>query len=310
MIDSTGKAPPRHWVILAFFAIYVVWGTTYLANLYVLAALKPFMISGVRYVIAGALLASIASFKSHAFPGYRDIGNLTISGVLMLVGGSGLVVVAEQYMSSGYAAVTVATEPFWFILLDRSRWKLYLSKPGVIAGLSIGFAGIVIFAWSTPSEGPSHHTASQQLKGLMIVLSGCIMWVIGTLFAARKIPSKSFNLWHTTVQLFAAGFFSLLISMIAGEWSHLDIARIPLKAWGGLAYLIVFGSLISYLAFAWLVKVQPPAIVSTHTYVNPVIAILMGWLFAGEGINLYQFAALAAVLTGVVLTQRYKPEFE
>jgi drug/metabolite transporter (DMT)-like permease len=308
MTGTTGTATPRHWVILAFFAIYVVWGTTYLANLYVLSALKPFVISGVRYVIAGLLLAGIAGFRGQSFPGYADIKTLMISGILMLVGGSGLVVVAEQYMSSGYAAVTVATEPFWFIILDRSRWKLYRSKPGVIAGLCIGFAGILLFACFTPAEGPADHTTAQQLKGLLIVLSGCILWVIGTLYASRKIPDGSFNLWHTAVQLLAAGLFSLVISVIGGEWSHVDIAHLPLKAWGGLVYLIVFGSLIAYLAFAWLIQVQPPAIVSTHTYVNPIVAILMGWLFAGEGINLWQFASLVAVLTGVVITQRYKPD--
>jgi len=292
---------PRLWLVLAFAAVYFVWGTTYLANLFALKAIPPFIISALRYVIAGLLLGVLAYSRSQSFPKAQETRDLTISGILMLVGGSGLVVVAEQYISSGSAAVIVATEPLWFVLLDYPRWKLYFSNKKIVAGLLIGFSGIVLFAQFTPV--PQGIQTANTLLGTALVLAAAILWVIGTLFTARRIQPGRYTFWHTTIQLLAAGAFAGLIAMINGEWQRFEPQSVPLMAWGGLAFLIVFGSLIAYLAFAWLVTVQPPAIVSTHTYVNPVVAVLIGWLAVGEPITGLQIVALVIVLAGVVLTQ-------
>ena len=296
----------RFWLVLAFVAIYFVWGTTYLANLYALKAIPPFIISALRYLIAGSILAMLAYSKNQTFPRGKEIRDLAVSGILMLVGGSGLVVVAEQYITSGSAAVIVATEPLWFVLLDHSRWKLYLNDKKIIAGLLIGFAGIVLFAQFAPVNSPHEDQSADQLLGMAIVLAAAILWVIGTLFAARRIKPGSYSLWHTTIQLMAAGLFATFLALVNGEWSTFVWHAVPLPAWGGLVFLIVFGSLIAYLAFAWLVTVQPPAIVSTHTYINPLIAVLIGWLGAGEQVTGRQVVALTIVLTGVVLTQLSK----
>ncbi|MBO0938430.1 EamA family transporter [Fibrella sp. HMF5335] len=297
---------PRFWLVLAFFAVYFVWGTTYLANLYALKAIPPFVISALRYLVAGLLLALLAYSKGHAWPQKEEIRDLAISGILMLVGGSGLVVVAEQYITSGSAAVIVATEPLWFVLLDQPRWKLYFSNGKIIAGLLIGFVGVVLFAQMAPANSPHQDQSTNQFLGTVIVLVGAILWVSGTLFAARRIKPGRYNLWHTTIQLGAAGLFATFLALANGEWNRFAWLAVPLPAWGGLAFLILFGSLIAYLAFAWLVTVQPPAIVSTHTYINPLIAVLIGWLAAGEEVTGLQVVALTVVLTGVVLTQLSK----
>lgn len=294
---------PRFWLVLAFIAVYFVWGTTYLANLYALDAIPPFIISAIRYLIAGLLLAVLAYYKGQRFPSRKEIRVLSISGILMLVGGSGLVVVAEQYITSGSAAVIVATEPLWFVLLDYPRWKLYFSNKKIIAGLLIGFAGIVLFTQLAPANTSHQAQSANQLLGIAIVLAGAILWVSGTLFASRRIKPGSYSLWHTTIQLGAAGLFATVIALLNGEWNGFVWQAVPLPAWGGLAFLILFGSLIAYLAFAWLVTVQPPAIVSTHTYINPMIAVLIGWLVADEQVTGLQVIALAVVLAGVVLTQ-------
>lgn len=297
---------PRFWLVLAFVAVYFVWGTTYLANLYALKAIPPFVISALRYLVAGLLLASLAYSKDLPFPSGKEIRDLAISGIVMLVGGSGLVVVAEQYITSGSAAVIVATEPLWFVLLDQPRWKLYFSDKRIIAGLLIGFTGIVLFAQFSPDTARAEDQLTNQLLGMGIVLAAAILWVGGTLFASRRIKPGSYSLWHTTIQLGAAGLFATFIALVNGEWAAFEWHLVPLPAWGGLAFLIVFGSLIAYLAFAWLVTVQPPAMVSTHTYVNPMIAVLIGWLVADELITSLQVISLAIVLTGVVLTQLSK----
>ena len=301
---------PRFWLVLAFIAIYFVWGTTYLANLFALKAIPPFIISALRYLMASLLLAVLASSKNQRFPQGKEIRDLSISGVLMLVGGSGLVVVAEQYITSGSAAVIVATEPLWFVLLDYPRWKLYFRDIKIIAGLLIGFVGIVLFAQFSPTSTPHEGQSADQLLGTVLVLAGAVFWVSGTLFASRRIKPGSYSLWHTTIQLGAAGLFSAFIALINGEWNSFDWQAVGPQAWGGLAFLILFGSLIAYLAFAWLVTVQPPAIVSTHTYINPLIAVLFGWLVAGEQVAGLQLIALVIVLAGVVLTQLSKTRVE
>lgn len=224
----------------------------------------------------------------------------------MLVGGSGLVVVAEQYITSGSAAVIVATEPLWFVILDQPRWKQYFSDKKIIAGLLIGFVGIILFAQFAPDNTHHQDQSTDQLVGTVIVLAGAILWVCGTLFASKRIKPGRYTLWHTTIQLLASGIFATFIALVNGEWNGFVWQAVPLPAWGGLVFLIVFGSLIAYLAFGWLVTVQPPAIVSTHTYVNPLVAVLIGWLVAEEQVSGLQVIGLVVVLTGVVLTQLSK----
>lgn len=297
-------------LVLAFGAIYFVWGTTYLANLYALQGIPPFIISALRYLLAGLLLGTLALSKGQVLPSGTTIRDLAISGILMLVGGSGLVVVAEQYIASGVTAVIVATEPLWFVLLDKPRWRHYFSNKKIVAGLLIGFAGVLLFAQFGPERQSAQQNASHQLVGTAIVLAGALLWVVGTLFAARRIKPDSYNLWHTTIQLLAASLFAALIALINGEWSTFSLQTVSLSAWGGLAFLIVFGSLIAYLAFAWLITVQPPALVSTHTFVNPLVAVLVGWLVVGEGVTAGQGIALAVVLVGVVLAQLGKVRSE
>ena len=293
----------RVWLVLAFVAIYFVWGTTYLANLYALKAMPPFIISTLRYLVAALVLATLAYAKRQEIPQGIEIRDLAISGILMLVGGSGLVVVAEQYIPSGSAAVIVATEPLWFVLLDYPRWRLYFSNKKVIAGLLLGFLGIVLFTQFAPTHTSPETQSGNLVLGTVIVLAGSVLWVVGTLFAAQRIKPDRYTLWHPTIQLLAAGFFAGLVALINGEWYGFDWQAVELAAWGGLGFLILFGSLIAYLAFGWLVTVQPPALVSTHTYVNPLVAVLIGWLMAGEPIAGPQLLGLAVVLTGVVLTQ-------
>jgi drug/metabolite transporter (DMT)-like permease len=229
---------------------------------------------------------------------------LIISGILMLSGGSGLVVVGEQYISSGFAAVIMATEPLFFILLDRVRWPIYFSNKWIIAGLLLGFFGVALFAHFTPADHEVIH--SQPVFGALVTLLSAILWVVGALYANRKLSVNTGNTTNSAVQLFAAGLFSGLIAIFKGEWPVFSAATVPVSAWAGLAYLIVMGSLVAYLSFNWLITVQPPAIVSTHTYVNPVVAIIMGWLLVDEQVSGGQIAALIIVLMGVIITQLTK----
>ena len=297
------KDAPRFLLAAAFTAIYFIWGTSYLASLFALKSMPPFIISCFRYLAAGAVLAVWIKYKKLPLPGSRAFKVLCISGILMLVGGSGLIVFAEQYIKSGYAAAIVATEPLWFVLLDKKRWRLYFSNRLVMAGLVLGFAGITLFACFAPAAGAADGNLVHLIAGTLIVMLSAILWVSGTLYADKNLPKDFSNITITGVQLITAGIFSGIVALARGEWSAFSFQAISADAWGGLLYLVIMGSLVAYLAFNWLVTVQPPAIVSTHTFVNPVVAIVMGWLIAGEQVTVKQFIALTIAFTGMVLAQ-------
>lgn len=288
-------------VALSFFAIYIVWGTTYLAALWGLDSFEPFVLSALRYLMAGFLLLTWCIISRYRLPDTKSMLVCAGAGIVMLVGGSGLVVVAEKYISSGHAAVVIATEPLWFLLLDRKRWNEYFSNKSVITGLVIGFAGIAAFAYFSPQQSG---TSSQIITGTLLTLAGSVMWVVGALFYERSAEVKKHpHVLMTTVQLFGAGLFSSMIALILGEWEGFSFHAVSANAWTGLLFLVFMGSIIAYMAFMWLMKVQPPAIVATHTYVNPIVAIFIGWLLANEQITWMQFVALLIVLAGVLLTR-------
>ncbi|OOQ60418.1 EamA family transporter [Mucilaginibacter pedocola] len=293
----------RNWLAaLALFAIYFIWGTTYLAGAYALAGLKPFTISALRYLSAGVLLCAWLWWKGIGWPERKHLGVLAVSGILMLSGGSGLVIVGEQYIPSGAAAVIMAAEPLFFILLDRARWGTYVRNRYLLAGLAIGFAGLALFTHFSPvADTP---VASKPLLGTMITVLSAVCWVAGALYMNSKVPKSKGNLANSAVQLLAAGVFSGSIAGFSGEYQQFSIISVPANAWMGVAYLTVMGSLVAFISFNWLITVKPPAVVSTHTYVNPVIAVLMGWLLAGDQVSSGQLGALALILTGVLITQK------
>lgn len=297
------KHPSQLLVLLAFLAIYIIWGTTYLAIAFGLQGFPPFVLTGFRGIIAGGILLAWCLARGEKLPGAATMGNSAVSGILMLVGGTGLVTWAEQYINSGYAAIIMATEPFFFVLLDRKQWAEYFSNKWVLLGLVIGFAGIVLFFHYTGGDTQQTKDGAMVLIGNLVLLLGAIFWVVGSLYARNKMINRSHsNTLTTGLQLLAAGLFSSLIAVFNGEWSRFSIQQVPAPAWGGLIYLVTMGSLVAYMAFTWLITIRPPALVSTHTYVNPVVAVLIGWAFANEHISLLQIMALLVILVGVLFT--------
>jgi drug/metabolite transporter (DMT)-like permease len=294
--------PPQWLVLLAFLAIYIIWGTTYLAIAFGLQGFPPFVLTAFRGVIAGGILLAWCIARGEKLPGRATVIHSGISGILMLVGGTGLVTWAEQYINSGYAAIIMATEPFFFVLLDRKQWGNYFSNKWVLLGLIIGFAGIVLFFHYTGSSAQQSADGSMLLIGNLVLLIGAILWVVGSLYARNKIDHSHSNTLTTGLQLSAAGLFSALLAVFTGEWGRFSLQQVPAIAWGGLLYLITMGSLVAYMAFTWLITIRPPALVSTHTYVNPVVAVLIGWAFANEHISLLQVMALLVILLGVLFT--------
>lgn len=288
-------------VLLAFVGIYIIWGTTYLAISYGLKGFPPFILSGFRFLVAGVIILLWLWKKGEKPNSLTNWYKNFIPGIFILAIGVGLVAWAEQYLSSTEAAIIMASEPFWFILLDKKNWKNYLSNPLVITGLVIGMGGLLLFLKDSLQNGA--HTADDTMRyasfGILFISS--LLWVLGSLFSKNRASSHSIFM-NVGQQLIVGGVASLIIASALGEWTVINWSTIPLEAWSGLAYLIFFGSIIAYLSFIWLLSIKPPALVSTHTYVNPVVAVVFGWIIANENITGIQTIGLLVILLGVLLT--------
>ena len=289
-------------LILAFAAVYIIWGTTYLAIRYGLLGIPPFMLIALRYIFAAIILFVWCLVARLPLPNRYNTRILSISGLLLLVGGIGSVVLGEQYINSGNTAVIIATSPLLFLLLDKKNWKTY--TPAKITGLLLGFFGVFLFSrlgGSTEQHDAAHRWDT--LKGTGLVFLSTLFWVSGTLYARKQKDNHASPVANTAVQHLAAAAACCFIAIMRGEWQGFHPATVPTAAWTGLAYLVVMGSIVAFMAFMWLVKVQPPAIVSTYTYINPVVAVFAGWIIAGEQVGTAQVGALLLVLAGVLLVQ-------
>jgi drug/metabolite transporter (DMT)-like permease len=289
-------------LVLAFAAVYIIWGTTYLAIRYGLLGIPPFMLITLRYILAAILLFAWCFVARLRFPNRQNTRILSISGLLLLVGGIGSVVLGEQYINSGSTAVITATAPLLFLLLDRNNWKTY--TPRKLGGLLLGFFGVFLFSrLSGAGEQLSGAHRWDTLKGTALVFLSVIFWVSGTLYARKQKDNTASPVANTAIQHLAAAAACCFISIMKGEWQTFHPATVPTAAWIGLGYLVLMGSVVAFMAFMWLVKMQPPAIVSTYTYVNPAVAVFAGWIIAGERVGAAQIGALLLVLVGVLLVQ-------
>ncbi len=292
---KTNTAPSQGMILAAFAAIYLIWGSTYVAILIGLESIPPFLLSGLRFSIAGSILilwrlaqgerAARQPALQHAF-----------AGVLMLFGGTGAVVWVEQYISSGLAAIIVASMPFWFVLLDYRQWSFNFSNGLILVGVLVGFAGIIYLF----GAGDAAASSGAPWFPMLVLLGGCICWAAGSLYLKYR-PAHISTTLGAGIQMLAAGAFSLFVSAWQGEFSAFSAQSVSTNSWAGLAYLIVFGSLIGYLSYVWLLKIRPAVQVGTYAYVNPVVAVLLGWLVASEPFSWTQLAALGVILAGVML---------
>lgn len=307
-IQGFQNKPSQKFVAIAFTNIYIIWGSTFLAMSYGLTGFPPFILSGFRFLIAGIILFSLKLAKGESLPSPNDWKRNAVTGILILTGGTGLVAWAEQYVTATEAAITIATGPFWFIAIDKTNWQKYFSDRKIIIGLIIGFIGLLMFLKnSILGTGSVHYSRIRLIAFAMLSLSS-ISWVLGSLFS-RNYPATKSTVMNTAQQLLIAGIVSIIISTLRGEWTGFHFTSVQPNAWLGLLFLIIMGSIVTYLSYIWLLQVRPAAQVSTHIYINPVVAVFVGWLFTREIISVTQFVGLAIIIGGVLLTNsgKYKP---
>jgi drug/metabolite transporter (DMT)-like permease len=294
MTDKTGalKAPVLH-VALALGAIYVIWGSTYLAMRFAIETIPPFLMAGARYMTAGAILYLWARAQGAPRPSLLHWRSAAAIGMFLLLFGNGGVAWAEQRIDSGLAALLISTEPLWIVLLVWLQTGRNRPNPRVIAGLALGFVGLVLLV------KPSGSATIDLLAAAAVVLAS-VSWAWGSLYGQRA-PLPSSPLASTGMQMLAGGALLLTASLATGEPGRFILSEVSLRSWLSLGYLIVFGAIVAFTAYVWLLRVAPPVLVSTYAYVNPVVAVILGWALADEPLTAGMLGAAAVILTGVAL---------
>lgn len=287
-------------VILAFAAVYLIWGSTYLAAQFGLATIPPYLMGAMRFAIAGLILLAWSFFSKKPMPGKRAIVVNSVGGILMLVGGSGSVLWSQQYLGSGLAAILVASLPIWFVLLDRKQWSYYFGDKRVIMGVILGFIGILLLFGAGVRNGLQAEKGWMQVIGIGVILLGCIAWTIGSLYVKYKAVQVDVAT-SAGIQLFSAGLFSLIPSFMTGEWNGFEWSQVSAGGWLSLLYLTIPGSVIAFMSYIYLLAVRPAAQAGTYAYVNPVIAVLLGVLFAHETVSGWQVFGLITILLSVLM---------
>lgn len=286
--------PSTAKLVAAFSAVYVIWGSTYLAIRQCVAAMPPFLMAGSRFVLAGAVLYVIARWRGSARPSSSEWLRCAAVGGLLVVGGNGLVVWSASRLPSSTVALMIAMAPLWFALL---AWVFRGERPSAqaLSGVVVGMAGIALLV-GVGGEGG----ASIDGPAAVALLLASLCWAAGSVLA-KTIAMPTSPLLATGMQLVAGGVLALPVALLSGEPARLDLARIGAAAWGSYAYLLVFGSLVGFTAYSWLIRVVSPTMLSTYAYVNPVVAMAVGATLGGEHISARMLAAAAVILGGVVL---------
>jgi drug/metabolite transporter (DMT)-like permease len=294
---SSAGTPPRWLVLVAFAIIYVIWGSTYLAILFAIDTLPPFFMAGTRFLIAGALLYAWARLLGGATKPTRAEWRATaISGVLMLLVGNGAVVWSEFRVPSGVAALIVGVVPCCMVLVDWLRPGGTKPVAQVVLGLLLGSAGLFFLIGPESIMG----SGRADLLGVAALVIGSFSWAVGSIYSRHAtLPRSAFI--ATAMQMLAGGVALTIVAVLHGELAALDVSEFTLRSLAGWVYLIVFGSIVAFTAYAWLLRVSSPARVSTYAYVNPIVAVLLGWTFAGEALTARMIVAAAVIVSGVAL---------
>lgn len=300
---TPAEAPPPRWkVVAAFAAVYVIWGSTYLAIRFAIETMPPFLMAGVRFAIAGLMLYWWARGHGAERPLRIHWKSATIIGALLLLGGNGGVVWAEQRVPSGVAALIVAIVPVWIALLE---WRRPGGKrPGwqVTAGLASGTLGLLLLASPGKALG-----ARVDLIGAGVLVIATLSWSVGSI-KAKHSPLPSSPLLSTGMEMLMGGLCLIAAGIVTGEIPKVHLAEVSLRSGLAFTYLILFGSLIGFTAYLWLLKVGSPTRAATYAYVNPVVAVFLGWAMAGEAISLRTIIAMGVILGGVILITSSRPK--
>ena len=286
----------RTLILLAFGVIYIVWGSTYLGIHIAIESIPPFVMGAMRFLAAGVALYAWLRWCGVPNPSPAQWRNAAIVGALLLGGGNGGVSWAQQRVPSNVTALIVAIAPVWFTLLDWARPSGKRPQAQTLLGIAVGFTGMLLLVGSRESLRQS----SLDLVGAAVLLASSLCWAGGSLYS-RYTPKPAAPLMAVAQQMICGGVLLFLMSAGAGELRSFSFAQITTRSWLALLYLTVIGSLVAFSAYSWLLNQTTPARLSTYAYVNPVIALFLGWLVLGEHLTPRMLGAAAVILLGVVI---------
>lgn len=286
----------RSEIIAAFISIYIIWGATYLAIRYAVETLPPFLMAGTRFLVSGILLYIWARYRGAAKPTRIHWRNATIAGAFLLLGGNGAVVWAEQSVPSGLTALLVSILPFWLVIIEWIRPHGKRPNAAVILGLVLGFVGIIVLV------GPDNVGGQGDVRplGALVLILGSLSWAIGS-FWSRDAELPDSGLLTTGIEMLTGGALLFVAAAVTGEFTNFHVRDVSRASGVGLLYLITFGSLIGFTSYIWLLDKVSAARLGTYAYVNPVVAVILGWAIAGERLSVRTAVAAAIVICAVII---------
>jgi drug/metabolite transporter (DMT)-like permease len=285
---------PRSQILIAFAAVYIIWGSTYLAIRFAIETLPPLLMVGTRFLAAGGIMYVWLRARGAEKPKAIHWRSAAIIGILMPVLGTGVVVWAEEKVPSGIAALLVAIVPLWMVLLQW--WRPGGKRPNawVIGGVVLGLAGLYLLV----DPGGDKQQGNLLVEGILLLAA--LSWATGSLYSKRAPLAKA-KFLGTGMEMIVAGAVLITAGLMTGEASHFSFAAGSAKSWLSLLYLITFGSIIAYTAYVWLLTAVSATLVSTYAFVNPVVAVFLGWAFASEPLNARMCIAAAIIVGAVAL---------
>lgn len=303
---ATPPAKALRWAIfLAYFMIYVVWGSTYFFIGEALAALPPFLLGALRFSVAGLIILGVAKWRGEQVWRPALVRSSALCGMLLLFTDMAVIMLAQQYISSSAEAILAASTLIWITLMDVPMWKRNFRSPGVVFGVVGGMAGVMMLYWGELNEPGSKGGDF----GVLFFMIACFAWSLGSLISKYKASAhEGVNAWAGTAwQMLAAAAAFWLCSLCLGEPFALHWGQVPPRVWGALAYLAFFGSILAYSSYVWLLKIRPATEVGTHAYANPFVAIVLGSCIGEDVITSSQWAGLSIILLSLFLVDRFCP---
>lgn len=294
MQSSKTKYPPSVWLALA--CVYVVWGSTYLAIRFAIATIPPFFMAGARFLASGLILYSFMRWRGVPRPRFAHWKSAAVIGFFLLLVGNGGVSWAEQKVPSGMTALLVSTVPFWMVLLEWLWKKGPRPAVKVWAGLALGFAGVALLVLSKPGNG---HFAADPLWVLLLMATS-LGWSYGSLYS-RSAALPPSPLLSTAMEMVTGGLYLLGMGFLTGEAGSFHFSALSASSLNAWLYLTWIGSLVGFTSYIWVLQKSTPDLASTYAFVNPVIAVFLGWLLAGETLSPALFLAASLIVAAVVL---------
>ena len=290
----------RHKVILAFVAIYLIWGSTYYGIKEALTGFPPFMLGGLRFAVASAIMFGLCTVQRQSALPPSGLWKVLLVGFLLLFVGNGAVVWAQQTVPSSVAAIAIAVAPLSFTLVDKPQWGVNFRSPATMIGIAAGITGVWLLFRERLSVQLTDRGFEAEATAIAVLAVGILAWPSGSVWSKYN-PVKLSNTANSAWQMLTGATCFLVVSGMRGEWEGFSFATVPGNAWIAEAYLIVFGSILGFSAYVWLLSVRPATQVSTYAYVNPVVAVLLGVWLGNEALGWSEVAGLAVILTGVLL---------